>query len=190
MRNLDTGEAVVLDVPRGRAEEEEGRERASAALSSLITNSGEWEAIKREARGVLEKLASAKTLSFRSYQLCVWQERWVYAADDALCYQHLNSEVEPIGAAKRIPYSSVEFVGPFDETQFVIKCAGRAFTFLCETGDEGGGRGVSVEMDALDDVRCVLGSWARGEYVRRLSYVRCRIALHWFTRLGVRSLAI
>jgi len=136
MRNLDTGEAVVLDVPRGRAEEEEGRERASAALSSLITNSGEWEAIKREARGVLEKLASAKTLSFRSYQLCVWQERWVYAADDALCYQHLNSEVEPIGAAKRIPYSSVEFVGPFDETQFVIKCAGRAFTFLCETTEQ------------------------------------------------------
>ena len=46
-RNLDTGEAVVLDVPRGRAEEEEGRERASAALSSLITNSGEGEAMTR-----------------------------------------------------------------------------------------------------------------------------------------------
>ena len=219
-------------------------------------SSGEWEAIKREARGVLEKLASATSREIAERQRCgasshrhphrqqtpllrshvhstamtrpllrshvcghdtstacprrrrspsartssacgrrgrrrlrdtsttrprhvhgsPLQERWVYAADDALCYQHLNSEVEPIGApepvtspaqplhshrpapppslppfpqappsgsrarpsepagpSRKLPgafrepsrYSSVEFVGPFDETQFVIKCAGR-----------------------------------------------------------------
>ena len=75
-----------------------------------------------ETRGVLEKLAAAKTLSFRSFQLCVWQERYVYADYDAICYQHLNADMQPTGPMKRIPYSSIEFVGPFDETQFVIKC--------------------------------------------------------------------
>eukprot|EP00967_Tisochrysis_lutea_P147586 scaffold280686_cov33-Tisochrysis_lutea.AAC.2 len=39
----------------------------------------------------------------------------------------------PVGTAKRIPYSSIEFVGPFDDTQFVVKCAERAFTFLCHS---------------------------------------------------------
>lgn len=56
-------------------------------------------------------------------------------------------------------------------------------------GDEGGG-GVSVEMDALDDVLDVSSALGLEVNMSRLSYVRCRIALHWFTRLGVSSLAI
>ena len=36
------------------------------------------QASKAECCGVLEKLASRSTLSFRSYELCVWQERYVY----------------------------------------------------------------------------------------------------------------
>lgn len=57
----------------------------------------------------------------------------MYAEDDALCYQHVSTEMQPTGDAKRIPYSSIEFVGPFDDTQFVVKCADRCFTFLCES---------------------------------------------------------
>ena len=80
-------------------------------------------------------MSQAKTLSFRSYQLCVWQERWGFAADDALCYQHLSADMQPTGKQKRIPYSTIEFVGPFDDTQFVVKCARRAYTSLCDSTD-------------------------------------------------------
>merc|ERR1712146_485910 len=59
------------------------------------------------------------------------QERYVYDNDNALCYQHLAPDMQPTGNVKRIPYSSIEFVGPFDETQLVVKCSNRAFTFLC-----------------------------------------------------------
>lgn len=41
--------------------------------------------------------------------------------------------MQPAGACKRIPYSSIEFVGPFDDTQFVLKCEKRAYTFLCDS---------------------------------------------------------
>ena len=65
----------------------------------------------RRRAGLLEKLASSTTVSFRSYQLCVWQERYVYASDDALCYQHLSADMQPTGSKKQIPYASIEFVG-------------------------------------------------------------------------------
>ena len=66
--------------------------------------------------------------------LCDAQERYVYADEEALCYKHLTSNMVPIDdTCKRIPYSTIEFVGPFNETQFVIKCSKRAFTFQGES---------------------------------------------------------
>ena len=35
----------------------------------------------------------------------------MYASDDALCYQHLSADMQPIGSKKQIPYASIEFVG-------------------------------------------------------------------------------
>ena len=38
----------------------------------------------------------------------------------------------PDGVATRIPWSSMVFVGPsHDASQFVLKCQGRTYTFLC-----------------------------------------------------------
>jgi hypothetical protein len=76
---VDTGESVVLQLSSN-----------VAALSSVHLNKGEWDVLKQGTCGVLEKLATEKTLTFRSYQLCIWQERYVYADDSALCYQHLD----------------------------------------------------------------------------------------------------
>ena len=139
IRNLDTGEATA--VPLDEGEGTDGAVALPAELCSKLSfgelqpQSEAWEATKKGCRGLLEKLASKSTFSFRSYQLCVWQERWVFAADDALCYQHLSADMQPTGKQKRIPYSTIEFVGPFDDTQFVVKCARRAYTFLCDSTD-------------------------------------------------------
>lgn len=160
---MDTGDFLVLEL---------SSDVGSAALSSLHPNKAEWELLKQGTRGVLEKLAAEKTLSFRSYQLCIWQERYVFADDSALCYQHLDGAgaimlallhahrmtsitlslmefpmlrslgacpagaAQPFGTPKCISYSSIEFVGPFDETQFVLKCEKRAYTFLCDSTEE------------------------------------------------------
>ena len=79
IRNLDTGEATA--VPLG----DEYDSAAPGALSPMLASklsfgelqphSEAWDACKVECRGLLEKLASKSTLSFRSYQLCVWQVR-------------------------------------------------------------------------------------------------------------------
>mmetsp|Transcript_14596 Transcript_14596/g.47677 ORF Transcript_14596/g.47677 Transcript_14596/m.47677 type:complete len:170 (-) Transcript_14596:471-980(-) len=127
IHSVDTGDFVVLEL---------SSDVGSAALSSLYPNKAEWELLKQGTRGVLEKLAAEKTLSFRSYQLCIWQERYVFADDSALCYQHLDGAAQPFGTPKCISYSSIEFVGPFDETQFVLKCEKRAYTFLCDSTEE------------------------------------------------------
>jgi len=135
IRNLDTGEIITIPLD-GSGEEQDldpDEVRRKLTFGTISQNPEAWQALKSESRGLLEKLASKTTISFRSYQLCVWQERYVYAEDDALCYQHFSTDMEPVGVPKRIPYSTIEFVGPFDETQFVLKCANRAYTFLFET---------------------------------------------------------
>lgn len=112
IRNLDTGEAVSLEL--GKSDGDGAVEVVSGQVVSFGTlqqNPQAWEALKSDSKGLLEKLASSTTVSFRSYQLCVWQERYVYASDDALCYQHLSSDMQPTGSVKQIPYSSIEFVG-------------------------------------------------------------------------------
>mmetsp|Transcript_271 Transcript_271/g.603 ORF Transcript_271/g.603 Transcript_271/m.603 type:complete len:307 (+) Transcript_271:84-1004(+) len=129
IKNLDTGEAVSVELGAGDAPDQD----VKLSFGTLQQNPQAWEALKADSKGLLEKLASSTTVSFRSYQLCVWQERYVYASDDALCYQHLAADMQPTGSTKMIPYSSIEFVGPFDEQQFVVKCKGRAFTFLCDS---------------------------------------------------------
>jgi len=144
IRNLDTGEEVVITLdaadldpdPQLRPVSKSDLDphlRSKLSFGTLQQNPQAWEALKAESKGLLEKLASNTTIAFRSYQLCVWQERYVFAEDDALCYQHLSTDMQPAGPCKRILYSSIEFVGPFDETQFVIKCKGRAYTFLCDS---------------------------------------------------------
>ena len=129
IRNLDTGEAVSLELGAGDAS---GKD-LKLSFGTLQQNPQAWEALKADSKGappphlepmrvprltasrgragLLEKLASSTTLSFRSYQLCVWQERYVYASDDALCYQHLSADMQPTGSKKQIPYASIEFVG-------------------------------------------------------------------------------
>ena len=143
IRNLDTGEAVSLELSAGDAS---GKD-LKLSFGTLQQNPQAWEALKADSKGaptpstaphpslaqhrptssprtsrhphrlprcragLLEKLASSTTLSFRSYQLCVWQERFVYASDDALCYQHLSADMQPTGSKKQISYASIEFVG-------------------------------------------------------------------------------
>lgn len=78
IRNLDTGEAtaVPLDDDDGAGGSTLSPRLASKlSFGELQPNTAAWDACKNECRGVLEKLASKSTLSFRSYQLCVWQVR-------------------------------------------------------------------------------------------------------------------
>ena len=138
IKNLDTGEQVSLEaMPESAGLDTEAPPLASQlTFGSIIPNSSEWNTAKEECRGRLEKLAAKSSLSFRAYQLCVWQERYVFAEDTALCYRQLSKEHMPIGLAKRIPYASMQFVGPFDDRQFVIMCPRRSYTFLTADTEE------------------------------------------------------
>lgn len=135
VRNLDTGETVevTLDDEGGSTPGAQRASASSAVLGTVQRGSHEWAALLEEARGVLEKLASSKMFTVRRRQLCIWQERYIYATDDALCYQHVTNDMQPFGKSKHIPYSSIEFVGAFDEAQFVVKTAKRSYTFLCDS---------------------------------------------------------
>ena len=130
VRNLDTGEesSVVLSA-------DEAVSPSALHLGTLQRGTSAWETARLECRGLLEKLAGNKSMSIFSYQLCVWQERYVFAEEDALCYQQLALDRTPTGRVTRIPYASIQFVGPYDESQFVLKCAKRSYTFLCSSAD-------------------------------------------------------
>ena len=132
VRNLDTGEFTTVTVDTTAAA---AKQTAQLSFGTLQRGSSAWEAVRLECRGMLEKLAVRSTFSFKQYQLCIWQERWVFAEEDALCYQQLDVARMPTGKMKRIPYSSMQFVGPYDDTQFVLKVSRRTYTFLCPSAE-------------------------------------------------------
>ena len=132
VRNLDTGEFTTVTVDTTAAA---AKQTAQLSFGTLQRGSSAWEAVRLECRGMLEKLAIRSTFSFKQYQLCIWQERWVFAEEDALCYQQLDVARMPSGKMKRIPYSSMQFVGPYDDTQFVLKVSKRTYTFLCPSAE-------------------------------------------------------
>ena len=121
IRNLDTGESICVDEAGAAGSAGADALRLKLASGTLQPNTSAWESTKAECRGLLEKLASTSSLSFKTYQLCVWQERYVYAEDAALCYKQLNKEHVPAGKSKRIPFEKIQFVGAADENQFVIR---------------------------------------------------------------------
>lgn len=54
---------------------------------------------------VLEK--QGRRLSLGWWEVLVWQERYVYATESALVYQHVKANAEPTGAARAVPFDSM-----------------------------------------------------------------------------------
>ncbi|KAL1495209.1 hypothetical protein AB1Y20_017073 [Prymnesium parvum] len=81
-----------------------------------------------ETRGILEKLADA-AVKLGSWQMVLWQPRWVFAELDGLCYQKISAEEKPIGQPKKILYSSILHIEELDQGEFVLQCNNRDYTF-------------------------------------------------------------
>lgn len=61
------------------------------------------------------------------------QERYVYAEDEALCYKHVDENMQPMDPVTRIPYSTIDNVKTLNEMEFVLECNRREYTFLCNS---------------------------------------------------------
>merc|ERR1712110_196740 len=88
----------------------------------------------REVIGVLQKETSFGKLG--RWQLILWQNRFVYATNDALCYQHVSLGAKvPSGKTCCIPYSAMRNVGvqADDRTILLIQCALRHYVFRFNT---------------------------------------------------------
>lgn len=86
------------------------------------------QALLRETRGVLEKLAEGN-LKFGSWQMVLWQPRWVRAEVDALCYQKITADERPIGKEKRIEFRDIKEIEELEYGEFVLQCSKRDYTF-------------------------------------------------------------
>ena len=54
------------------------------------------------------RAAQEGNLKLGSWQMVLWQPRWVHAETDALCYQKITADERPIGKEKRIPFSDIK----------------------------------------------------------------------------------
>jgi len=81
-----------------------------------------------ETRGVLEKLAEGN-LKLGTWQMVLWQPRWVFASTEALCYQKITADERPIGKEKRIPFSDIQQIEELEFGEFVLQCPRRDYTF-------------------------------------------------------------
>ena len=88
-----------------------------------------------ETRGVVEKLAEPAVKLVGSWQLVLWQPRWVFAEIDGLCYQKIWADESPIGKPKKIMFAAVETIEELDCAEFVLQCGKRDFTFKAPSED-------------------------------------------------------
>ena len=107
-----------------------------------------WDSTVHACRGDLQKLASKakvnRALNVVGLEVGVWQRRYVFADDDALCYEPLEAGVESLtksgGGKKRVLWSEVTKVVPFSgskkETNFVVCTRRRDFTFAAIDAQE------------------------------------------------------
>lgn len=87
-----------------------------------------------ETRGVVEKLADP-AVKLGSWQLVLWQPRWVFAETDGFCYQKISSDESPIGKPKKIMFVAVDTIEELDCAEFVLQCNKRDFTFKAPSED-------------------------------------------------------
>lgn len=86
------------------------------------------QALLKETRGVFEKLAEGN-LKLGSWQMVLWQPRWVHAEVDALCYQKITADERPIGREKRIEFKDLKEIEELEFGEFVLQCKKRDYTF-------------------------------------------------------------
>lgn len=68
-----------------------------------------------------------------SWQMVLWQPRWIYAEVDGLCYQKISADEKLIGAPKKIPFSAMQEIEELDCSEFVLQCSNRDYTFKAPT---------------------------------------------------------
>lgn len=68
-------------------------------------------------------------LKLGSWQMVLWQPRWVHAETDALCYQKITADERPIGREKRIEFKNVRDIEELEYGEFVLQCKKRDYTF-------------------------------------------------------------
>lgn len=88
----------------------------------------DMEALLRETSGVMEKLAEGNLKLF-SWQMVLWQPRWVKAEPHALCYQKITADERPVGKEKRIEFSTIREIEELEYGEFVLQCGKRDYTF-------------------------------------------------------------
>ena len=118
---------------------------------------GDLEALLTETRGTLEKLAEGH-FKLGSWQMVLWQPRWVYAEEDAFCYQKISADevrAPPLRAAvpplrllpATIAAAKPRRAAPFPDLQ--SSAATRLVTRVrlllgCGSGQSGGRSGSSL----------------------------------------------
>ena len=121
----------------------EGTEGAVVAHSSQLNwlAASEEEAVHddlhqllSETRGLVEKLANP-AVKLGSWQLVLWQPRWVFAETDGFCYQKISSDESPLGKPKKIMFAAVDTIEELDCAEFVLACKKHAFTFKAPSED-------------------------------------------------------
>ena len=68
-------------------------------------------------------------LKLGSWQMVLWQPRWVHAETDALCYQKITSDERPIGKQKRIEFRDIREIEELENAEFVLQTNKRDYTF-------------------------------------------------------------
>ena len=68
-------------------------------------------------------------LKLGSWQMVLWQPRWVHAETDALCYQKITSDERPIGRHKRIEFRDIREIEELENAEFVLQTGKRDYTF-------------------------------------------------------------
>ena len=77
----------------------------------------------------MRRRAQEGNLKLGSWQMVLWQPRWVHAEVDGLCYQKITADERPIGREKRVEFRDVREIEELEFGEFVLQCQKRDYTF-------------------------------------------------------------
>ena len=135
-----------------------------------------------EARGQFEKLAGDASTSLHllgSWQVVLWQPRWLYAERDALCYQRVGNFGVPLGQAKRIPFEQVTCIDEYEHGEFVLQCRTRSYVF--KAADE------EATQAMVRRLRGLCERWLMGSEDSMIKNLDTGVAVPLVSSVGVRS---
>lgn len=169
--------------PRGAAHgacaDAAGREGGDPVLQLIAETRGLFDKLAGDAHSSTSK-RHAVFLPGSSWQVVLWQPKWLYAERDGLCYQRVTASEGAVGhEPRRIAFEDVTSIDEFEMGEFTLQCRTRTYVFRSKC--------VKTAHAMASRLRVLCEHWLLGSECSLIKNLDTGVAVPLVSFVGVRS---